>query len=396
MSTSVLGKERIVTLDIIRGIAILGIFLVNIINFSGNEFAVYEGSDKFIRMIFDMFVQTKFYTIFSFLFGLGFYIFMKRAEERGADIELLFVRRLVILLVFGVSHLIFLWIGDILHIYAIAGFILLAFYKRNTKTILIWALVLLFIPQLVSGLLEGSTGNLMNETNDISMNQSIEQNVQEGNTVSGSVDTPYFPFMDVNLLVFLVIRLLMIPFSILDILGMFLLGLYAGKINLFRRIPELKRKLCIIQFATLLLSIPALYAIVANYTGVEGGVTSGDVDSYFYVRLTGAMLSIFYMITIALLAEKKLWSKLLNPFRYVGQMALTNYLSQTIFSIILFSGFGLYGRISVTEGLIYSVIFYCVQMVFSKFWFKKYRFGPFEWIWRVLTYGEIHPIKINN
>ncbi|MGQ0516765.1 DUF418 domain-containing protein, partial [Bacillus sp. D-CC] len=97
---------------------------------------IYEGIDSYIRLFYDMFIQTKFYTIFSFLFGLGFYIFMSRAEAKTAHPKILFVRRLLILLLFGFLHYVLLWDGDILHTYAIAGFFLFLFYKREPRTIL--------------------------------------------------------------------------------------------------------------------------------------------------------------------------------------------------------------------------------------------------------------------
>ncbi|MDA2645002.1 DUF418 domain-containing protein, partial [Bacillus cereus] len=129
-------NARIHSLDIIRGIAILCILFANLPTMTGldpfNQ-AGYIGIDKVIRFLVDLFIQSKFYTIFAFLFGVGFYIFMKNTEAKGYAMYRLFIRRLCILLVFGLLHFTFLWYGDILHAYAIAGFILLFFYKRSTK-----------------------------------------------------------------------------------------------------------------------------------------------------------------------------------------------------------------------------------------------------------------------
>ncbi|PDY96059.1 DUF418 domain-containing protein, partial [Bacillus thuringiensis] len=133
-------NARIHSLDIIRGIAILCILFANLPTMTGldpfNQ-AGYTSTDKTIRFLVDLFIQTKFYTIFAFLFGVGFYIFMKNTEAKGYPMYKLFTRRLCILLVFGLLHFTFLWYGDILHAYAIAGFILLFFYKRSTKLIFI-------------------------------------------------------------------------------------------------------------------------------------------------------------------------------------------------------------------------------------------------------------------
>lgn len=390
-SESVLGRNRIVTLDIIRGFAILGIFLVNMPSFTGSEFMVYSGMDKTIRMLYDMFIQTKFYTIFSFLFGLGFYIFMTRAEARGEKVFRLFSRRLFALLLFGILHLVLLWHGDILHTYAIMGFFLLLFYRRKAKTVLIWGLVLIISFQLLMGAsaLLAFVGEQFDETLNIT-----EQMLAEGEMKTEAYTTlPYTELLKWRIPNELKEVIWNIPLTLPDILGMFLIGLFVGKINLFRRINELKRKLRITQLITLLISIPPLVAIAWSYSKLGEVTFMYSLGNYFFVHFSGFTLSIFYIVTIALLLEKQTWQRVLNPFRYVGQMALTNYLCQTFFGVIVFYGFGLFGQISLAEGFLYSIIFYCVQIIFSYFWLKKFQFGPFEWLWRVMTYGKVQQFK---
>lgn len=395
MSTSVLGKDRIITLDVIRGIAILGIFLVNMPAFTGSEFMVYTGVDKTVRMLFDMFIQTKFYTIFSFLFGLGFYIFMTRAEARGDKVFRLFSRRLLALLLFGILHLVFLWYGDILHSYALIGFFLLLFYRRKAKTVLIWGLSLILIFQFFVG--ASALLAYVGEQFDESLNFSEKirtETLEDGEKKIEAYTTLSYPeLLKWRMPNELVDILTNEPFVIPDLLGMFLLGLYAGKINLFRRVSELKRRLRIVQLVTLLISIPPLALIVINYSKLDEVIFMSSLGNYFYLHFTGFTLSIFYMVTIALMLQKQLWQRVLNPFRYVGQMALTNYLCQTFFGVIVFYGFGLFGDISLALGLLYSIIFYCVQILFSYLWLKKFQFGPFEWLWRIMTYGKAQKFK---
>lgn len=151
MTQSISQDERIHSIDIIQ-YCYIRYFLVNWPIIAGIDSrditGSYEGIDSYIRLFYDMFIQTKFYTIFSFLFGLGFYIFMQRAEMKTNRPTTLFIRRLLILFLFGFTHYVLFWDGDILHTYAITGFFLLLFYKRAPRTILIWALVLLGIFQL--------------------------------------------------------------------------------------------------------------------------------------------------------------------------------------------------------------------------------------------------------
>ena len=127
MTQNLTQGERIHSIDIIRGIAVLGIFLVNWPVIAGVDSrditGIYEGIDSYIRLFYDMFIQTKFYTIFRFI-RIRFYIFMNRAEAKTDRPKMLFVRRLLILLLFGFLHYVLLWDGDILHTYAITGFLI--------------------------------------------------------------------------------------------------------------------------------------------------------------------------------------------------------------------------------------------------------------------------------
>lgn len=392
---SVLGKNRIVTLDIIRGFAIFGIFLVNMPTFTGSEFMVYTGTDKTIRMLFDMFIQTKFYTIFSFLFGLGFYIFMTRAEAKGEKVFFLFSRRLFALLLFGILHLVFLWHGDILHTYAIIGFFLLLFYRRKAKTVLFWGLLLIISFQLIMGALSmlAYIGEHFDESMNISEDLREETLARGEDKVEAYTTLSYTELLKWRIPNELKELIWNIPLSFPEILGMFLLGLFAGKVNLFSRINELKRKLRITQLTTLFISIPPLVAIVWGYSQHDEVISMYSLGNIFFTQFSGFTLSIFYIVTIALMLEKQTWQRVLNPLRYVGQMALTNYLCQTFLGVIVFYGFDLYGQVSLAKGLLYSIGFYCVQIIFSYFWLKKFQFGPFEWLWRVLTYGKVQKFK---
>lgn len=154
------GKDRMVTIDVIRGFALFGILLVNMPSFHSPVFmksvygqeSNYTGMDYWLDVFFALFVEMKFFTIFSFLFGLGFYIFMSRAEEKGLGVKTLYLRRILALLLFGVVHLVALWFGDILHTYAIGGLILLLFYKRKIKTLIIWAFSLILLINILFSL----------------------------------------------------------------------------------------------------------------------------------------------------------------------------------------------------------------------------------------------------
>ncbi|MGG2015835.1 DUF418 domain-containing protein [Bacillus sp. S10(2024)] len=379
---SISQNERIHSIDMIRGIAILGIFLVNWPTLAGIESrdltTVYEGFDRYIRLFYDLFVQTKFYTIFSFLFGLGFYIFMKRAEEKTNHPKLLFIRRLLILFLFGFLHYVLLWDGDILHNYAISGLVLLLFYKRQPKTLLIWSLVLLSIWELFVLML----------------------NLVALNMTPGALDAlsaPVVPLLDWNLQVqdrFTTFyseeisgSLIMLP----ETVGLFLLGLYAGKKEMFRRVNEIDTKLKKWQIITFLATLPTWGIIITYFTMNELYVPFSMIS---FITLSGKTLFIFYIFTLMRLLQHAKWQKVFRPFQYVGRMALTNYISQTIVTLFVF---GLLFKMNITfplwGGILFCISFYIIQIFISRWWLSRYQYGPLEYIWRLGTYGKSMPLK---
>jgi uncharacterized protein len=391
------NKERIAALDIIRGIALLGIFLANVpeLNSPGIVYSLYglerdyTGVDRIIRIILDLFIQGKFYTMFSFLFGVGFYIFMSRAEQKGLPIKRIFGRRLLALFVFGTLHLVFLWYGDILHLYAFTGFILLLFYRRQNKTILAWAFALLIIISslYVLALLEPAP---LTENRVTEQQQKGLDRLQEAiNMYSHATYADWLSYhLKEEVSVVLANGLLALPV----VLAMFLFGFYTGRQRIFEQIPSHLPFLRRVQTVSLILSLPfmALYLLSV----LEWNVLSlhHPVVSQFAVFISGITLCFFYLSSLAIFLINPQLLNLLRPFGYVGQMALTNYLMQTVISVFVFMGLGYYGNVGLAEGIMFSLAIYALQIWFSSFWLRHFQFGPMEWVWRSLTYGTLQPL----
>ncbi|MBB6446818.1 DUF418 domain-containing protein [Bacillus benzoevorans] len=387
-------RERIVTIDVIRGFALIGIFLVNMPTFHSpvlfERNPDYSGVDYWLDILLQMFVQTKFYTIFSFLFGLGFYIFMSRAEEKGLKVNRLFSRRLSILLLFGTVHLVFLWFGDILHSYALAGFFLLLFYKRKAKTILIWAFSLLGVFYLLNCIQFAVPAPMLEE-----MMQQMEQ--KNAGKLDEYVDMyesgAYLEWVGYRVETEILPNLFQEIFIIMDVLAMFLFGLYAGKIGIFQSYTTHQTKIKRVWLTALILSIPlAAMVAVLKMNVVDTGVYQQSTV-YLFTGLSGVALCFFYITSLILLMQKKTGQKLLRPLGFMGQMALTNYLLQTLISVFIFLGLNFYGKVSLTEGTLLVLVILICQMIFSKVWMKHFRFGPMEWLWRTWTYGYRQPMK---
>lgn len=397
-STPISTKERIISIDIIRGFALLGIFLVNMPAYHSPDFMIqiygmpkeHTGIDYWVDLFFQLFIQTKFYTIFSFLFGLGFYIFMNRAEQKGLQTTRLFTRRLAALLLFGAAHLVLLWFGDILHTYAIAGILLLFFYRRKNKTLLIWAFSLLFLIHalmsvqllLPSPMLEEiKADNVQSYSDQLPEYTDVYEHGSYLEWVAYRWDTE-------------IIRILSnLPITMIPVLAMFLFGLYTGRLGLFQADTPHLRLIKNTRLTAFLLSLPFLVLLAALKLDVLNAGIYKEAAVQLFTSLSGVTLCFFYISSLILLLRNERWQKRLRPLGYVGQMALTNYLLQTIVCTFLFVGLGFYGKVGLGSGTIICLVIYTLQVMFSYVWLKKYRFGPLEWLWRSFTYGHFQPMK---
>ncbi len=384
--------ERINEIDIIRGLALFGILMVNMSFFKYPIFfdryptsfpsGIEQVGAWFIQLLF----TGKFYAIFSFLFGLGFFIFMERTLEKGLDLIPLYRRRLFVLLGFGFIHLFFIWSGDILFTYAIIGFILLKFRNKSVQSIRKWILSLFILSTILNflfGLINGAGEYYAGDKYPL-----IMQNMIEG-AVKIYTQGSFFEIIGFRLINEVPYVLLGLIVWIPAVLAFFLCGLYAGKKRIFRDIPgnlPLLRKI-----RNTGLPIGILFMII--YSFVEGSLL--PVNTLFKPALLSASnyaASIFifpsYVSIVLIALQKEFWKRLLSPVAAAGRMALTNYLLQTIICILLFYGFGfgLYAEISVLQGIFITLVIYLVQVIWSNLWFRKFKYGPMEWFWRMLTY----------
>ncbi|NDI34274.1 DUF418 domain-containing protein [Chengkuizengella sediminis] len=398
-------QERVVILDILRGFAILGILISNMPYFQSpqiyNDLLVdkiwIHAWDPYIDKLYVALIKGKFYTMFSFLFGLGFILFIQRAERSINKPRILFARRMLVLLGIGIIHAIFIWWGDILVIYALIGFILLFFYKSSPKVLLTWAIGLVTVYNVLNYLLVSlmvpkenavDTGSITHASNGILENMKSSLNHYGEGTLTEII------LQNINDWLYI------FPSSMISalflILPMFLLGAYFGKRSIFVRMNEhlyLFKKIwiwsLIFGFTLQMVKLWASNYLTANPESIYTfwyfvGVTIGD-----------PLVCFFYLTSIVLLFQKQVFKNLFTHISRVGRMALSHYLFQSVICSFIFYniGLGLYGDIGFGLGLLIALIIYSVQLWFSLIWFKKYQYGPLEWIWRMLTYGS--KIRIN-
>ncbi|MDR4943321.1 MULTISPECIES: DUF418 domain-containing protein [Bacillus] len=378
-------NARIHSLDILRGIAILCILFANLPTMMGLDTfnqAGYSGIDKVIRFLVDLFIQSKFYTIFAFLFGVGFYIFMKNIEAKGYPMYKLFIRRLCILLVFGLLHFTFLWYGDILHAYAIAGFILLFFYKRSTKLIFIAGCSFLMVSYILHIFL------FLRVSSSIPEVPTYYQYMFTGNTTNHTVNlfTHYLYQVKARLFFLMIEEPQQLLIGIPEYIGLFLIGLWAGKKDIFKRVPELIKHITFLQWSSL--CIPCLLSCPIIYYFIKTDVYY-SYDIQLWILFGGKILAIFYICTLLRVCENKKYIEWLYPFMNVGKYALTNYISQSILTLLILSwSLKDISHVYYWKLCIFGILIIFVQIIFSKILSKHFCYGPIEWVWRKGIYKE--------
>lgn len=387
--------ERMEILDVLRGFAILGILLVNMgaynspwIYLMNADVAWWtSGIDRLAEGMIQFVAQGKFYSLFSFLFGLGFAIQMIRAEARGAGFVPLYRRRLLALLMIGLLHAFLLWYGDILNTYALLGFLLFLFRKRQPKTILRWAVGLLILNAgvflLFLFLMDPAQ---MQEGFRLAIDSSVKAYAHGSwadSMVQRAGDAMFIIFGG-------------LIGAGPSIFAMFLLGLYAGKRDFFRNPTEhlpLVRKL---NRWGLALGLVGNTAFVVGFELAEPMVVSlPGILSALGMAVGVPALFTFYVTAIVLLYQRPAWKRRLNWLAPVGRMALTNYLLQSVVCTMIFYNYGLgyYGKVGPALGLVFTAVIYLLQIPLSILWLKHFRFGPMEWFWRSLTYGKLQPLR---
>lgn len=387
-------KKRIEELDILRGFALFGVLLVNLtmMHTSRAGFSVsrmgLEGINELSALGIELFFQGKFYTIFSILFGLGFYLFMNREKDRETlanplDMKPFFIRRMLVLLAFGILHMVLVWHGDILHTYAIIGLILLWRRNKTDESLLRGALIWLLIAAFISGVL-----NAMIEV------PALYHAVVTSEMVPYA-DGIYSQGSYMELLRFRVVyevqnSLVNLLFILPKILGLFYAGFYLGRKQLFQNLTgyreTIKRAFRYSAAVSAVLILSLLF--FRPYTGGEVPYYSFAFLEGFFEDILTLSGSAFYASGLLLLLGLSRWKKILNPLKYMGKMALTNYLVQTVFWSVVFNGygFGLYGKLPYWSFFPLALGFFILQILLSKWWLSRRNTGPMEALWRKLTY----------
>ncbi|MCI0348402.1 MAG: DUF418 domain-containing protein [Acidobacteriales bacterium] len=402
--------ERIELLDVLRGFALFGVLAANLV-WVATDFAVTpEQMAKLSTAKWDtaatyfnrFFIEWKFYTLFSFLFGLGFAVQMSRVAERGGEAQRTYLRRLVVLLGIGILHNTFLWYGDILHTYALLGLLLLASRNLSTKKLLIISFALIVVSQtavVAWPQLKQMVVPVAKQASEAHPQPSVETHRYEIFTYGTYGDVvkehlhDYFTDYLTSGFFFL---------FLMAIFGKFLLGFLVGRYRILHAPERHLASLRTVMFWGLGIGLLGNVVFVWHLWAERNHFferSDAPIFSTLWIADLGMVaMTAFYVCAITLLFQKPVWRKRLSVLAPVGRMALTNYLSHSLVYAVLFYGYGiglaLLGRIGAAACLLLAVVVFSVQILLSRWWLSRYAFGPMEWLWRSLTYGKAQPMSL--
>ena len=391
--------QRIATLDILRGFALMGILIMNMPGFNSSFFAEADGShlwpgriDQWAEMAREALFSGKFNSMFSMLFGIGFTIQFARMQARDPEhATAIYLRRLSVLAVLGVLHAWVFWPGDVLHTYAILGLLLVLGLRRaSDRTVLLLIAgcivypalagvlrVLIFTPEMTAERV--AIAQAFDASNQIAFGQAgfvamVRENVRMMNffydnwlSLWGTVG--WWVMMSLTMLI----------------------GLLAGRRRWVQRAAELMpqiRRLTWVALAVGLLCGVAM-AVIFELNRTPGPSPVKVLGSVLY-SLSRLGMMIFYVLVIVRLAQHASWQRRLAPLAAAGRMPLTNYLMQTAICLTLYQswGFGLWMKVGPALSLVLALaIFWLVQVPWSLWYLRTHERGPLEALWARLTYG---------
>lgn len=392
------NSERIVVVDVLRAVALLGIVITHAeMGFlagpgPGQAFMQFSALDSTVRQWVYLLIESKFFSIFSFLFGLSFAIQLGNAARKGASFAGRFAWRLTILFAIGLAHQL-LFNGDILMVYAALGFLLIPLGKVRSGVLMITALLLLLnAPGMVQGVVNigapPPTPEQQRQNARVNAVFSVGGQQLYLSTKSGSLSdiarVNYSDGLEMKWLYQWSSGRLWITF------GCFLLGVCAGRANLFRDTQSSR------QFFRLLLVYGGAVAVSSTALGMiytPGGAWSG-LFMQFVSGVQKATLAAAYVAAITLLYWKNSRG-LLSHLAPLGKMGLTTYLLQSLLLAAAFYGvgFGLMGEIGSTVAVGLGITLFIVQVFIASWWLQRFSMGPVEWLWRSLTQLRWQPLS---
>lgn len=398
--TSVVGSAREPILDGLRGFAVLGILLVNVhymrnadvfAHGAGNEIPPATGVDGLVEFVSGWLATGKFIASFAIMFGIGAAIIADRARAAGRSERRLLARRYGVLLLFGLAHMLLIFPGDILFVYAITGFVLLPFIRIRAKTAFRWAAALIGAIAVAGLAFTGLLAAVDDPDDPVTI--AMEQFFADRHTqlIDAMTAGGYGEVIVAHAWESLVIQgsqLLTLPW----ILALFLAGVGVARTGIIADPVRFRRPLRIAATVGLGVGLPLNLIVGAAGPAAMGSAFAPDPASLVStmvlvaaMALGAPLLAIGYLAALALLFLR---ARTPRPLAAIGRTALSAYLIQNALALTVFAGFGLYERLSAAWSLAVVAAIWAALFIACPWWMRHHRYGPAEWLWRAAVYGR--------
>lgn len=395
------SADRIHSIDVLRGLTLLGIIIAHFTEqyYAGAPPEQYQNQttstviDVIFAGIVGLLITGKFFMIFSFLFGMSFYLQLSKGTG-DLPFVLKFAWRLVLLFGIGLVHHLH-YRGDILTIYAMLGVVLLLIYRVPDRVILWLGLLLVIdVPGIITRIVELIADVSFTEP-IISQDQTILLHYYETFKSGAYMDLLKLNYESFNTKM----QYQVWSGRIYITTGLFLLGFYAGRKKIFEefpsQLPKLKKYLRTAAWTLLGIFLAAGCVLLAANGLVNGLNQNTNIAIVFsFIDLFNACLFFIYVAGFIVIFQNERWHKRLMNFYEAGRMGLTTYLMQSLFGLLIFStiGLGLLGQIGTSQLFFMAVLLFILQIVIAKGWLKYFNYGPVEWLWRCLTNFRWEPL----
>ena len=397
--------DRIEAMDVLRGFALFGILLMNLEGFVGPVLASgtgldpkLVGMDRTVDLLVYVLVQGKFYTLFSLLFGMGFAVMSQRAEQASRPFAGVYWRRGLVLLALGAMHALFVWAGDILMMYALCSFLLLAFRPLPYRWY-VWLGLGAYAMPIGFMFLMGGMGSLLAGTEgwDKAMGeigtqmQALVDNERVAYGSGSYVDATWQRLKSTGMLLSNITMFGFIAF------GLFLLGAWFVRSGAIARPGEFPRMYATLRWAAWPLGLLAMLGSVTLAPTMDFATFNLRVSTAFALQmLANLLMCLGYVAWVMRALASPPWQRSLAWLAPAGRMALTNYLMQSLVCTWIFYGYGLgyFEQLPRAWQPVFALVLFGLQVALSRLWLSRFRFGPVEWLWRSLTYAKLQPLRL--
>jgi uncharacterized protein len=424
----VVQDDRLQTIDVLRGVALLGILLINISSFALPEHFTdtihsnFRDPNFWTDAVITTMFEGKMRALFSMIFGAGILLFVRNKEHAGHPFKFLFFRRMGWLVLFGLIHAhILLWAGDILYFYGLIGILAFFFRKLKAKYLLIGVLLMAVVDDVSYAVFYknidnkhakyNSAKNIQKQHKPLSAKQitDIKEWEETGSKIepNESQVTQYTKMMKSNYStvawrigsISWYYEIVALYVLVGDVLGLMLLGMALYKWKFFTGGWSKKQYI----FTALVGCGIGLPLVIYSYCYSHQIPMPGGLSFLNYLKkwskyiypFQRILLVMAYGSVLMLILKAGIWKGFTTRLAAVGQMAFTNYIIQTVFCTLFFFGYGLNYFAEMQYYQLYFVVavIWFIQLIISPIWLKYFLFGPLEWLWRSLTYWQLQPMQ---